>query len=237
MRYTPVFQGFGVVLLGSFNPTIFSPAWFKLYDLIPGLDLEKAKVQIVHDEYTGITLDNVSVAVQPDRFAVNTTTEPFSAALDVVLGTFGKMLPHTPVQQVGINYSLHFSLDSAEQRNNLGFALAPLAPWGAWGGGLVEGDKTKQGGLRSLVLEETMPEGRRDGGHRRVQIEPSVRVELLDSRSGVYMHVNDHYVISDEAPLGGAVDAMALLNDKFDASIVKAKSIVSDLMDFAASKA
>ncbi|MFD3265276.1 hypothetical protein [Phenylobacterium ferrooxidans] len=236
MRYTPVLQGASIVLLGNFNPAIFSPAWFALQDLIPDFDPLTAVVQVIHGEYTEFSAGPLKVSVQPERFAIETMDEPFVKSLDVVLGTFGSALGHTPIRQVGINYIIHFALDTAGQRMKLGRALAPVEPWGGWGQdvGAQSPEVDTPGGLRSLVMEESEPEGRSKGGYRRVHIEPSVREEFVNAHVGVYMIVNDHFVIdpSTDAPID-ASKGMTILSDKFDGSITKSKSIVSDLMDYA----
>ena len=35
MRIDPEISGVGIVVLGSFNPAIFTPAWFALHGLLP----------------------------------------------------------------------------------------------------------------------------------------------------------------------------------------------------------
>jgi hypothetical protein len=236
MRYSPVLQSASIIMLGNFNPAIFSPAWFALQGLIPGIDPEKAEVQIIHGEYTEMVMGALRVTVQTDRFAIETASEPYVPILDVVLGTFGHTLTHTPIRQVGVNYQLHFPLDNPQQRVKLGRLLAPLSPWGEWGK-LIEqrsSDLQTAGGVRALVLEEAAPDGRPTHDYRRVHIQPSVREDILDPYTGVFMLVNDHYVVEPDATAPIDADrAMSVLNESFDASIAKSKAIVAELQETA----
>ena len=53
MRVDPEISGVSVVLLGNFNPAIFTPAWFALHDLLPRQATDNAELQVAHP---GLTL-------------------------------------------------------------------------------------------------------------------------------------------------------------------------------------
>ena len=228
MRYPPAAQESGIVLLGSFNPAIFQPAWLVKHELIDEEEYEDVKLSLVHNELTEFRVKIGKIRVEPQRFQIVSKEEPFVESLDLVLGIFSNLLPHTPIAQVGINYSVHFALEAAEQRHRLGRALAPIEPWGVWGQTLDGEVPDNRGGLRSLVMEEPRPNGR-DIGHRRVHVEPSVRQNLVDPKVGVHMLVNDHFELKEP----DATLAMDWLAERFDASLSESKSIIADLMEFA----
>ena len=48
MRIEPEISGVSVVLLGDFNPAIFTPAWFALHDLLPESVADDADLRIAH---------------------------------------------------------------------------------------------------------------------------------------------------------------------------------------------
>jgi hypothetical protein len=238
MIYEPVIHGASVVMLGNFNPAIFSPAWLKLNDLIPDFDPESATVRIITGEYTDISASNMKIVVQQDRFQVETFDDPFVTILDLSIGTFGTRLTHTPIRQLGINYTVHFCLETAEQRVRFGRLLAPLGPWGGWGKNIDEEstELADTGGLREIIMEEDAPPGRTTGGYRRVHLAPSVRQDILDPLLGVFVAVNDHYVLAQKQddPID-ALPAIELLKQRFEQSIDEAKWIVSELMKTAKS--
>jgi hypothetical protein len=44
-------EGASVVLVGSFNPSIFQPKWLSSRDIIQAAEGEEAKIQIIHQKY------------------------------------------------------------------------------------------------------------------------------------------------------------------------------------------
>ena len=49
MRIEPKIEAVDVVLLGNFNPAIFTPAWFELHGLLPQGAGTRAKLDIAHE--------------------------------------------------------------------------------------------------------------------------------------------------------------------------------------------
>lgn len=219
-------------MIGTFNPAIFQPSWLAMNGVVTTDDAEDAKIAIIHPEFAEFEVGGFTIKVEPERFQINTLKEPFVSLLDTVLVVFGKLLTHTPINQAGINYGVHFAVDSPDQRHRLGRALAPLDPWGEWGTSLETGDLKTTGGMRSLVIEQTKAP-RRDHGYRRVHIEPSVRQDLVDPTIGVYMMVNDHFQVPSEEAAKMAAACVEWLEENFEVSLLESKKIVSDVMDFA----
>ena len=228
MRYTPVIQTAAIVLIGRFNPAIFSSGWLLHIGAIDENAFSAADTRIIHPEIADIVLGNVSINVTSEKFEILTSHEPFIKIYDMAEIIF-KNLSHTPVSKLGINLSLHFSLDSRAQQVELGRQLAPIEPWGTWGKSMESADPAKVGGLRVLVMEQSRPPDR-DVGYRRVDIQPSTQV---NPTSGVYMAVNDHFEITGSMADIGAITAMNLLDTHFESSLEESRSIISSLMDFA----
>jgi hypothetical protein len=44
----PEIEGVGIVLVGSFNPRIFQPAWFAAENLIREEEEQAAKIELIH---------------------------------------------------------------------------------------------------------------------------------------------------------------------------------------------
>jgi len=227
MRYEPQVQLASIVLLWRFNPAIFSPAWFAKVGIISGAELDESKVNIIHPEVTQFSLDRFKIDVLQERFSITTSNEPFVQILDDTLSTFYH-LPHSPVKAFGINYEIHFNLDSADQRIALGRALAPVVPWKDFGRRLGGGTPERLGGLVSLVMQETPTD--REIGSRQAKIE---RSPILRGLSGVMLHVNDHFEIVNPKDEDGAGAGMELLRERFDGSVIEAKKIAGELMSFA----
>ena len=231
MLYTPDISSASIVLVGKFNPAIFTPAWFAKVQAFTDAELATAETQLIHPEITQWHTNQLRLEVQPNRFQATTLTEPFVMLLDVVATVFKSHLPHTPINAFGINVAVHFPLDTAEQRMKLGRALAPTTPWGKFGARLDRStDPHKPSGMSSLVMIDNSPPDRVSGSVR-VQIEPSRKPHELKT---VVVGVNDHFDLPDAKDEDGASSAMELLLSKFDSSIFASKSIVSEIMTYAA---
>lgn len=230
MRYQPVIQAGSIVVVGELNPAIFSPGWLCAHSLISEAEMDAADVSVIHAEVTRFEIGELQIDAAPQRFLIQTLEEPFIRIADMVAIIFGKLLPHSPVKALGINYDIHFLLDSLDQRTSLGRAVAPLGPWGEFGRSIGDGDPNSAGGVRTIIMEESHPSDR-EIGFRRVKMEPSFRDELSKG-PGVYLQVNDHFGLEGDEPRGDAVPA--LLKKHFDGSISRSKAIVAELMEFSA---
>ena len=231
MRIEPEISGVSVVLLGKFNPAIFTPAWFAMHGLLPKSVAESAKLEVAHQQVTAFSTDWLRLEVAPDRFTVNTSQAPYIRLRDLVARVFKDHLYHTPLNVFGINRDIHFLVPSLTVRDRIGRMLAPVKPWGIWGHNL--GLDGEQGGMTSLTMSQVDPEGRPKGGRINVKVEPSNKIG--QGRFGIYVNVNDHYAISDTR-LGDGEHLMSLFEDNFDTSLRRSDDIVDHIMSLAMSQ-
>lgn len=230
MRIEPEFSSASVVMLGSFNPAIFTPAWFVLHNLLPEGVEARADLQVAHVQVTRFTADWLRLDVVNDRFAVATREAPYVRLRDLAVRTFKEFLPHNPLRAFGINREVHFPARGAAERDRLGRALAPVEPWGAVGRDL--GLDGKDGGMASLTMSQPRPQGRPVGGRISVKVEPSIRVT---DRRGVYVSINDHYTLGKDESAAEADEAntarlIKMLERNFDDSLTRADGIIDHLM-------
>ncbi len=223
-----------IVVVGNLNPKIFSPSWLQVVGLIDQIDAENAEVGVIHPQITSFKVSQFSIQVQPNTFTIATTEEPFITLADWIEVIFGEALNHTPLQQVGINYSVHFAAKSLEQRHALGRLLAPIGPWGEWGETLETQDIKQLGGLKSLSMMQTFVPGR-TRGYRQVQLEPSVRQDIVERGVGIYMNVNDHFEVSTVEDGVNSKACVDWVRSYFDQSVQTSKSIVSHIQQLTAS--
>ena len=54
MRIEPELAGVSVVILGNFNPSIFTPAWFGWRGLLPAGMVESADLRIANPQITEV---------------------------------------------------------------------------------------------------------------------------------------------------------------------------------------
>ncbi len=228
MRIEPEISGVNVVLLGDFNPAIFTPAWFALHGLLPQSVADSAVLQVAHEQVTAFDTNWLHLRVTIDQFSVNTVQAPHVRLHDLVLRIFQDHLFHTPLRAFGINRNVHFCVQSIAERDRIGRTLAPVEPWGQWGRCL--GLSGKHGGMTSLTMSQVAPQGRPAGGQINVTVEPSTLVGK--GRTGVYVRVNDHYAI-DNAGLGTAERLMKLFKSNFGTSIDRSNELIDHIMSLA----
>jgi hypothetical protein len=218
-----------IVLVGKFNPAIFSPAWLAKMGLMSDAALEAAKVEIIHPDFAKFAADDISYEVVSTRFQLQSESEPFVRTSDTAAAIFGKLLPHTPIRQLGINLEAHFNTLSLDQRINLGRALAPLEPWGSFGRKIQEETGERRGGMVAVVMQESVPKDRK-AGYRQVRVEPSRK---LSAGTGVMILINDHFECAQDTPAAGAAEIVSILRDRFDDSLAEGRNIASELMEYA----
>ena len=93
-----------VVVLGSWNVSIFTPDWVKKY-IFNDIDV---KAEILLDSVFSIhlTADDFQIFVSPNRLAItnqNKDDDSFKEIQDIVM-KLADYLPHTPVSAFGINF-------------------------------------------------------------------------------------------------------------------------------------
>ena len=152
--------GCSIVLLGGFNPAIFSPDWFVRHEIVTETELSDSTINIIHPEITNFRLGKKLIQADLTRFQLTTTEAPWVSVMDFVTKTFGQYPVHTPVNRVGINRKVHFGVGSEERRNEIGRLLAPTEPWGEWGKRIDAAPQTRRGGFAQLTMQETCDAGK-----------------------------------------------------------------------------
>ena len=224
LRLEPEISGCSIVLIGKFNPAIFQPAWLKAND-IDGVSTD-AEVKIVHRDICEFTIETRNYFVDDDRFQLTTSSAPWVVISDIATRIFLDFLAHTPVRAFGINREVHFRLPNPEHRLALGRKLAPLHPWGDFGGEMESDDPDKIGGLQRLHMRR---KSEIDGARVETNavIEPSVK---LDARTGVYMQINTHHVLTNLPGGHGATEAATMLSSRFEDVVEESEAIVDGIM-------
>lgn len=223
MRLTPEQSGVSVVLVGSINPAIFHPEWFRSRDLITREDAEKAEIQVIAPDLTIFSLPWANLQIERDKFVIQTTTDPFVRVQDLLMKVFLDQLPHTPLTQLAINRAAHFRVESREAQDRVGFTLAPLEVWGEWAKDLADGGHL-HGGMRSLTMEQSSVKDR-DKGFIRATVQPSVRFV-----PGIWIEVNDHYEVNVAGAAEGAIRVMETIHAQFDTSIARSEWIMDQVL-------
>lgn len=215
-QITPTIEGLHIVLIGSFNPQIFQPAWFSVEKLIRKEEADSAKIEVLHPQVASFSLEWLELRASLDRFYVSTSSDRQfhpELARDLTLGTF-RILHHTPLRMLGLNHYFHFSMPSEEAWHKVGHIMAPQKPWK----GLLE-----RPGMRSLAMQGIRPDGFK--GNINVFVEPSIPVH-----HGLFVLINDHYEVAKAEEPEGASELMNTLEKIWKESLEKSKNIAYSLV-------
>jgi hypothetical protein len=181
----PDAEDINVVLVGSFNPGIFHPEWFRRQDILLPAEAENASIRLVSPDVTEVVFLDMKLDVLPDRFILRTQDASRAEKLhDIVQGVF-RRLHHTPITACGINNELHFDLGDEGYWHKIGHTLAPKEP--------IWNEVLSRPGMQSLTIKAV-----RSGefpGEINVTVQPSKRF-----RYGLFVGSNYHYSVPpDEA--------------------------------------
>lgn len=176
----PEVQGITVVVVGRFNPAIFSPAWLRMNNLIGASEAERAQIQVIIPPAAVFAVDWLQVDVTEDRLVLATVTPQEQERLREIATGVLSLLTHTPVGAVGLNVEWHWKPPTLEAYHALGDALAPKEFWS---------ELVSLPGTRDLTVEGVRTD--EWAGAVRVTMQPSTRIP-----HGVYARVNDHMVLS-----------------------------------------
>ncbi len=205
-----------IVLLGSFNPLIFQPAWFAAEGLVPSeeIDSDHVTVEMIHPQVCAFSTEWFTIEVTPDRLVAFTSNAEFRDPLyDLVLSTF-RLLRFTPIGAMGLNTDQHYRVPSEDAWHAVGHHFAPAENWTS---------VLAKPGMRSLTMEGVRPD--KHLGHVRVKVEPSVRIH-----PGVFIEVNEHFVAPDPETTKGGEHIMAILEQVWPSTGERASKVVEEVL-------
>jgi|SRR5580704_8366016 hypothetical protein len=181
-------EGASIVILGSFNPSIFQPRWLASLDLIRPEEAEIATIAIIREEVADFTTKWFRLQVLQNRFLLQLLDAThFGPIRDLAAGIF-RLLPHTPATRLGLARWFHFPMDSVEAWHDVGHRLAPKQWWNPY---------MEVAGLRSMTIQGKRPNSE---GTLFVKIEPSIIIQ-----PGVFIEVTEEFSAAETS--GGVASA------------------------------
>ncbi len=232
MRIEPEIGSCMIVLIGRFSPLIFSPLWFARNNLVSQEVADSAHLQILHEDIAILKLGKIQLQVEGNRLSAETTEAPWIDLCDFIAKTFTEALASTPVNQIGINRLVHYSVGSEERRNKIGLTLAPVEPWGDFGTAIAASTPPKRGGaLDVTMILPTFGEGYT--GHMQVSVQPSGRIK---GNLGIYVQTNDHYNVGRLDETTDCMKIMSILVEKFERSVQFSETIIDQIMSLGEEK-
>lgn len=206
-----------IVLIGGFSPTMFQPSWFKHFNIISDDEynsIDKDSMVVVRP-ISRFQTDNFLFSIEENRFVIIAKKEPF----DLLLDLFSKLqdsMDFVLIQQFGINFSYHISLETKENMRKFGDVIAPKKCWSKFFDG--QSPDKDANGLKSMSMVKTTEFGC-----------ANVKVEASNSfRNSVFFYFNYHFNGKEESPFE-LIDIKDLIDEKFF-NLASYSSIVSDCL-------
>lgn len=215
MRDEAELKRLDIVMLGDFNPKIFSPSWLASQDLIRSSESEQSDVGLIHPDIAAFSLPWCSFQIQRERFSASTEQEPYFTILGDLLTSIFSLLIHTPIHSLGLNWGFHFKCDSVDEWHNFGYFVAPKNPWR----GIID----DSGMLRVEVTEKNLPENPLSGRFT-IRIQPSKKFE-----TSIDLNFHKHFVVPDKQNIIGCEKILETLKNNFEESKKEAESMISIL--------
>ena len=134
MRIEPEIAGVSVVLIGNFNPSIFTPAWFEWHKLLPQKTVDVANLGIVHPQISNFNADWLNIQVVTERFQINTTQAPYVRLQDLAVRIFSRV--PAPIRPLVLWESTEkYTFRYGPLASEIGSAGCwhPTGPWGGLG--------------------------------------------------------------------------------------------------------
>lgn len=205
-----------VVLIGSFNPAIFQPAWFQKQGLLPETETSSANIETISNDISIFAMSWVRIEVLGERFVARTSDESkFSPLRDLVIGTF-RLLEYTPVRQMGLNRESHYSLPTEDAWHRVGHTLAPKRHWDPF---------VKAPGMKSLMIEAQRDDDR--DGLFNIGVKPVLNRPQPLKNWLVEVSFNDHIELGTDKT---GLDVCTVLEADWERSMSRAERIASALI-------
>ena len=200
----PEITELSLVLLGNFNPPIFSPSWLRYKNLIREEEFKSSKTEIITPHISKFSLDWLNVEVTNTRCQFKTIDGTrFELLRDLVVNTF-KILKETPMSAFGINKISDFQV-TIEDYDKAGDILTPFKNW--------DDIFTDPRLLRVEMIQESREDDEK--GSRRIRVMPSVLVKPY----GIRIDVNSHFEVNDYNSMD---EKLKILIEKWEDELSKA---------------
>jgi hypothetical protein len=184
------------VLVGRFNPLIFSPEWLAGCNAIgpqAAADAREGGIEVNAPNITSINLGTMKLIVEDNRFVLTVSEEPLIRAKDFSVACF-RALSHTPIFAIGLNFTATLAEPDLEKWHRFGDVLAPKAPWGEF---VIDENGKRLGGTRAVTMERAKILGKLDGYTR-----CTIQVAEIAQEASVQVH--NHLELGNNPPADGA---------------------------------
>lgn len=197
--YSTDLLGSTIVVLGNFNPRIFSPDWLEKNQLIGAADAEFARNSndlILTAQVTRVHTEWFLLQVVEDQLILESKGVLTPNIKDLACGIFG-ILGHIPVTAMGLNFIAHHKIQEKELYHFIGDSLAPKDMWYE-----IFPEEDFHAGLETLVIKiepaSAMNEPQKIRDCKRVTVSHSKQLN-----QAIQFIFNNHFDVANRDTEGG----------------------------------
>lgn len=210
-------QGNTFVVTGAFAPAMFHPSWFSRYELLGNQEVAVTAASqnlLVSTDISLFKIAGFEFDIRPDRMQIGATQESlFGATRDLICSVL-EILDGVPINQIGINWTAHYSTASTSSWHAAGDKLVPKKFWSSvW---------PKHVGMSNLALQLERDDDFK--GAINLAFQPSSIVT-----NGVFFSINDHYDVKSTGKEFCSVDAAKHIQTRWNPSKIMAEKLFADV--------
>ena len=224
MILNPELQQYSIVLIGDFNPLMFTPEWFLKNHVISPEDVEVARDEsiknsiIITAQLTFFKTSQLSFKVEMNRMEIVSENGASSSVMDFVTKMF-ESIGGFVIKAYGFNYSAHYNVKDNATYQLIGDKLAPKCYWKTLLKEEVSGLDRKSG-LTIIQMQKHKPD---ESGYYKVILQPSNFI-----KPGVFLSCNDHTIVDKNN--NSADDVVTRIEKTYFDSIVFMEKVQIDLL-------
>lgn len=203
-----------IVLIGTFNPSMFHPGWFASRGLVRPEDLKDCQIEILHADLAIFWFEWIHFVIERRRFQAKIRENAYYEQLrDLVAGTLS-ILEDVSISAIGLNHEMHFQSSSEEAYHAFGDMVAPKEVW--------KDLRDGQYGLSKMVMEYKRE---KPPGFIRTIIAPSG--EFKAPVQGLYFETNNHYENVEK----DTKSILGILQDRWEEDIRNSLEFTQNLLN------
>jgi hypothetical protein len=209
----PDAEEISVMLVGSFNPGIFHPEWFRRQEILLPQEVEDAKINVISPEVTQVRFLDLELDVFPDNLVLKTKDASRAEKLqDIVINVLAR-LPHTPIKACGLNNTVQFAVADEVYWHRIGHTLAPKEP--------VWNDVLEKPGMQTLVIKGVR------GGNFPGEVNVTVAaIRTPKMPRGIFISSNFHYTVPlDEGGIPRSESVRAYVEGEWKSALAQARRV------------
>lgn len=190
MTYTAEIFTSTTVVVGEFNPAIFTPDWLERNKLIGEGDAAVAREGragsqlLVSHQVTSFETEWFTLQVLDKQFTLASKEVLSPAFKDLAVGIF-QLVSHTPVRAMGLNFTGQFKLNNLEEQHKVGDVLAPKDIWNTL---YPEEFYVGLENLTMRIQHGSRKDGPDTNDEKRITLQRSSNI-----KTGISLSFNDHH--------------------------------------------